>query len=212
MPSMPRRSITALMPALLAAAAIAMSPAAAAAAATQNVTMNDGYAYSPNPLTVTLGNAVKWQNNSAITKHDVNATKPNKYFTSGNAAGIHTGQAYTFTFSSAGTFSYICLAHSGEGMRGTVVVPMKVTRMAGSPERFKVIVGSAALPSNSPWERVVQVDLPGGGQHYTAIKTTRAASFKYTPSAGGTYRFRSYLLSTAGAGQSQTSPVGSSSH
>ena len=206
-----RRSMAALLPALLAAAAIAMSPAAAAAA-TQNVTMNDGYAYSPSPITVALGNAVRWQNNSAITKHDVNATKPNKYFTSGNAAGIHTGQSYTFTFSSAGTFSYICLAHSGEGMRGTVVVPMKVTRMAGSPERFKVTIGSAALPSDSPWERVVQVDLPGGGQHYSAIKTTRAASFKYTPSASGTYRFRSYLLSTTGAGQSQTSPVVSISH
>jgi plastocyanin len=211
MRSMSRRSISALVPALVAAAAIVLSPAAAAAA-TQNVTMNDGYAYNPNPIKVALGNTVKWQNNGAITKHDVNATKPNKYFTSGNPAGIHTGQSYAFTFSSAGTFSYICLAHSGEGMRGTVVVPMKVTRIAGSPERFKVVSGSTALPSNSPWVRVVQVDLPGGGQHYTVIKTTRAASFKYTPTAAGTYRFRSYLKSTSGAGQSQTSPVVSMSH
>ena len=206
-----RRSVASLLPVLAAAAAILATPAAAAAA-TRNVTMNDGYAYSPNPVTAALGTAVKWQNNSAITKHDVNATKPNKYFSSGNAAGIHTGQSFTFTFSSAGTFSYICLAHSGEGMRGTVVVPMQVKRLSGSPERFKVIVGSAAIPSSSPWERVVQVDVPGGGQHYNAIKTTRAASFKYTPSARGTYRFRSYLKSTNGAGQSQTSPVALISH
>jgi hypothetical protein len=98
-------------------------------------------------------------------------------------------------------------------MKGTVVVPMKVSRVAGSsPERFKVTVGSVALASSVPWVRVVQVDLPGGSATYTVIKTTRAASFKYKPTAHGTYRFRSYLKSTGSAGQSQVSPVVSISH
>lgn len=115
-------------------------------------------------------------------------------------------------FTSAGTFQYVCLHHSADNMRGTVVVPMKVTRLSGSHERFKVTVGSTAIASNAPWVRVVQVDLPVGGATYTVIKTTRAASFTYTPSAHGTYRFRSYLKSTGSAGQSQTSPAVSISH
>jgi plastocyanin len=210
-----RRSITALAPAIVAAVAITLMPASAAAATTRNVTMNDGYSYTPSSVTAALGDKVKWTNNAVLqsNKHDVNTSHPNHLFSSGGAGSIHPGNAYSYTFTSAGTFPYFCIFHASDHMKGTVTVPMKVKRVAGSsPERFKITVGSVALASSAPWVRVVQVDLPGGGATYTVIKTTRAASFKYKPASHGTYRFRSYLKSTGSNGQSQTSPVVSISH
>lgn len=175
--------------------------------------MNDGYSYSPTTAAIALGDKVKWTNNAVVSKHDVNTSTPHGLFSSGGAGSLHTGgDTYSYRFTSAGTFAYFCIFHASDDMRGTVVVPMKVSRVTGSPERFKITVGSVALASSVPWVRVVQVDLPHGGTHYSVIKTTRVAFFKYTPSAHGTYRFRSYLKSTGTAGQSQTSPVVSISH
>lgn len=90
MQSISRRSLAALAPALIAAATICLTPASVAAS-TQNVKMNDGYSYDPVSATVALGTTVHWHSNAASAKHDVNATQPNKLFSSGGAGGIHPG-------------------------------------------------------------------------------------------------------------------------
>ncbi len=71
-------------------------------------------AYSPNPITVTHGGSVMWVNNDSITH---TSTSDNNTWNSGN---IGPGASFTFTFPTAGTFTYHCLIHPG--MVGTVTV------------------------------------------------------------------------------------------
>lgn len=71
-------------------------------------------AFDPATVTVNAGDTVTWVNEDA-TKHDVVAD--NGEFTSNL---LDTGQAFSFTFSQAGTYRYHCSVHSG--MNGTVIV------------------------------------------------------------------------------------------
>ncbi len=63
-------------------------------------------AFGPDPLTVTAGTTVTWKNNDGVV-HTV--TSLNNAFDSGN---IGAGQSYSFTFNTAGTYTYHCLVHS----------------------------------------------------------------------------------------------------
>ena len=63
------------------------------------------FAFSVSTLTVSSGTAVKWTNNDA-TAHTV--TADDSSFNSGELA---SGQSYTHTFDSTGTFAYHCTYH-----------------------------------------------------------------------------------------------------
>jgi plastocyanin len=71
-------------------------------------------AYSPNPINITPGTTVSWVNNDNTT-----------HTSTGNAGiwssgSIAPGDRFSFTFQSAGTFSYHCSIHPN--MVGTVNV------------------------------------------------------------------------------------------
>jgi plastocyanin len=71
-------------------------------------------AYSPNPVTVSVGTTVSWLNNDNTTHTAVaNAGA----FTSPNVA---PNTRFNFTFTSAGTFPYHCTLHPN--MVGTITV------------------------------------------------------------------------------------------
>ena len=63
------------------------------------------FAFSVSTLTVSSGTAVKWTNNDA-TAHTV--TADDSSFNSGELA---SGQSFTHTFDSTGTFAYHCTYH-----------------------------------------------------------------------------------------------------
>jgi len=71
-------------------------------------------AYSPNPVSISVGGTVTWTNNDS-TAHT--ATADNGSFSSGNIA---PGGKFSQTFSTAGTFTYKCTIHPN--MVGTVTV------------------------------------------------------------------------------------------
>jgi plastocyanin len=73
-----------------------------------------GSAFSPSNLTVKVGDTVKWTNNDKI---DHTVTSDTGVFNSGNIAN---GATFSFTFSTAGTYSYHCSIHTF--MKGTIVV------------------------------------------------------------------------------------------
>jgi len=73
-----------------------------------------GMAFSPTTLNVTAGTVVKWTNKDALV-HTV--TSDSTLFDSGNIA---VNSVYSYTFNSAGTFTYHCKIHPT--MKGTVVV------------------------------------------------------------------------------------------
>jgi plastocyanin len=83
------------------------------AAAAGSVTIKD-FAFAPSSLTIGVGDTVTWTN-SGPSIHT--ATAKDGSFDSGN---LDKGQSYSKTFSSAGTYSYICRPHPF--MTGKIVV------------------------------------------------------------------------------------------
>ena len=70
--------------------------------------------FSPSTLNVSVGDTVTWTNKHTMTH---SATADNGTFDSGNLA---PGETYSFTFDTAGTYTYKCNIHSS--MTGTIVV------------------------------------------------------------------------------------------
>jgi plastocyanin len=77
------------------------------------VTIKD-FAFDPPQLEVAVGATVTWTNQDGAT-HTV--TGDNGEFDSGN---LDTGKSFSFTFTTAGTYSYHCEIHPY--MTATVVV------------------------------------------------------------------------------------------
>jgi plastocyanin len=75
----------------------------------------EGIAFNPAEVTVSVGDTVTWTNNDSVG-HDVTADS----FSSGDAGGMSPGDKFEHTFDEAGTFDYVCTVHPG--MEGTVVV------------------------------------------------------------------------------------------
>jgi plastocyanin len=91
-----------------------VSAAGSASVAILDGNSQSAFRFSPSSITVGAGETVTWTNNgSAPEGHNV----------SGGGLGsptLHNGQSYSHTFTSPGTFSYICSIHPF--MKGTVIV------------------------------------------------------------------------------------------
>jgi len=72
------------------------------------------FAFSPNNLNIKVGDKVTWTNNDSVTHHVVSDTG---VFDSGD---MSQGQAFNFTFNTAGSYSYHCSIHPE--MTGTIIV------------------------------------------------------------------------------------------
>jgi len=77
-----------------------------------NQVLIKGFAFNPAVLNVKVGDTVTWTNNDSVA-HTISGND----FKSNNLA---SGQSYSFTFTSAGTFDYICSIHPY--MKGAIVV------------------------------------------------------------------------------------------
>jgi amicyanin len=74
----------------------------------------DNFTFNPQKLTVKAGTTVTWTNNDDIP-HAIAAV--NKQFKS---KALDTGDAYSFTFTTPGTYQYFCSLHPH--MTGAIVV------------------------------------------------------------------------------------------
>jgi plastocyanin len=92
---------------------LAIAGVAPVLAATRNVSIA-GFAFSPDPVTIHVGDKVSWTNNDGVV-HNATGTAP------GFATGqIATGTSKAVTFNVAGTYPYHCTVHPA--MTGTVIV------------------------------------------------------------------------------------------
>lgn len=73
-----------------------------------------GFVFSPASLTVPVGTKVTWTNKDAATH---TATSNTGIFDSGD---LTQGKSFSFTFTTAGTYPYVCIYHTN--MIGTIVV------------------------------------------------------------------------------------------
>lgn len=86
-----------------------------ATAATDSVQISN-FAFSPAKITVKKGTTVTWTNKDSTT-HTVTE---NDGQSGPNSGPLQNSKSYSFTFSTAGTFKYICSIHPS--MAGEVVV------------------------------------------------------------------------------------------
>jgi len=116
------RRLKLLIPAIALVAVFAMAPAANSAVVVKGVSGPAGFHWKPKTTNVTRGTRVTWK--AVAGTHTVTAYRGswNKNTT------INQGQSTSFTFNSAGTYSFRCLFHSSlvngvcTGMCGKVVV------------------------------------------------------------------------------------------
>lgn len=85
------------------------------AVATNSVEIKN-LAFNPTPITVTVGTTVTWTNNDTVT-HTVTSTSGPASFDSGH---MEPGNTFSFTFTEAGTYDYMCTIHPY--MRAQVIV------------------------------------------------------------------------------------------
>ena len=86
---------------------------ATSAVATTAITI-DNFAFSPQAITVKVGDTVTWTNNDSTAHFP---TSDDNSFTAGE---VQPGAKVTATFSKAGTFTYHCAFHPE--MTGTIIV------------------------------------------------------------------------------------------
>lgn len=121
----------------LPSAAPSLMAPSVARGATHVVDVGDGF-FSPTSLTVTVGDTVTWTN---VDDSPHTATAAGA-FDSGN---LDAGQSFSYTFSEAGTFSYVCLYH--EEMVATITV---VAASVGSPQAPAPASAAPGAPVASP--------------------------------------------------------------
>ena len=157
-------------PRLAAAALVALAALAPAAlpspvaAATHSVEIGDGF-FGPAALTVAVGDTVTWTN-ADDSPHTVTAAGA---FDSGN---VDAGATFSFTFTEAGTFTYVCQYHDEMVATITVVAPGS----AGS-----AATPAPAAPATSPAATAATGQAADGT---TAGGTAHDAHTAGQPSAG----------------------------
>jgi len=108
---------------------IAATPARAAQ--THAVTIVD-FRFEPGQLTIAVGDTVTWTNQDGAAH---TATATGGAFDSGN---MKSGDAFSFTFASAGDYPYLCTYHPE--MTGTIIV------QAAAPSPSEGTTPSTAMP------------------------------------------------------------------
>lgn len=98
------------------------------------VAMTDARSFEPATLTVSVGDTVTWTNETDESHTVTSLSYGRNSFGSGDfdsesqARGSLTqalmapGAEYSFTFTTAGTYEYICIPHEDQGMKGKIVV------------------------------------------------------------------------------------------
>ncbi|MGH8272634.1 MAG: cupredoxin domain-containing protein [Gammaproteobacteria bacterium] len=110
---------------------VTTAPTTTAATTTATVGMTNTLKFTPQTITVHVGDTVVWKNGSDLT-HTVtdvpklaskagDATLP-KGAKSFNSGYINPGKSYSHTFTVPGTYHYFCIPHEALGMTGVVIV------------------------------------------------------------------------------------------
>ncbi|MDQ0748927.1 amicyanin [Streptomyces africanus] len=166
--------------AVLTLLALPLLPAGQASAASYSVTMK-GYAFSPASLSIPAGSTVTWTNQDTAP-HDVKTTS--------GPVSIHSpmldkGQSWSFTFTTAGSYGYVCTVHPN--MTAGITVRAAAPATTAAPTAHEHTGSSSGNRPTAPSRTT-----PGGG-----TPTMRMPSSSPSPTASA-----SSTASAAAAGQS----------
>jgi plastocyanin len=175
--------------ALTVLAAAPIGAAAPAYADTEAVSVEDGSPeFSPGRLTVRVGDTVRWSNTSLINAHNVSSSRGGWSFGADLAPLLSPGSSSaSFTFTSAGSYSYVCRFHPGMG--GAVVVtgggpkpaPSSPPTPTSAPKPTPTRSPSAAPTAASPTRAITSP--PASPQRPSAAAAKPPASRRPRPAA-----------------------------
>jgi plastocyanin len=86
-----------------------------------NPVIISGFAFSPNIITVHVGDTVTWKNNDGVTHTVTSDSNSTVAFNSGN---MNDGATFTFTFTTAGDYWYHCTIHPSMAHAIVRVIPV----------------------------------------------------------------------------------------
>ncbi|HEX2756341.1 MAG TPA: cupredoxin family copper-binding protein [Candidatus Limnocylindrales bacterium] len=129
-------------------ALVATAGASAALAADHGVDIA-GFAFSPDSITIAVGDTVTWTNGDGVSH---TATANDSSFDTGTIAA---GSSRSATFSTAGTFSYHCRIHPA--MTATIVVAGSTT----PPPTDTLDPAAASSNGGAPWALLALAALGG---------------------------------------------------
>ncbi len=182
-----------------------LAAAPSALAATKEVKLNDDF-FAPDATKVPVGGKVHWSR-AASSSNQHNVVQNNRLFRSGDPTFGRINFTRVF---SAGTFPYLCEIHAGQGMTGTVKVPVK---LSAAPARKPFTVTWATRKSNTGARFAVQFRV-GTGVWKTWKSKTEAKGDVFgkrgSPvrvKSGKKYSFRALSKKAKGRGASNLSPV-----
>ena len=185
--SMTRRTIVVLLGATL----LALGPAGEAGAVTVAVNAQN-FSFTPRTARDPRGGTVKWTFHGST--HTATDSSGMALFNSGPKG---PGSTYSFAFTAAGMYPYLCQFHASfYGMRGSVAVPVSVAPTSGPLGRTFMVTWASAAPRPG-FVFDVQVKRPGSSA-FVALRTgTTARSTTFRPTSRGAWSFRSRLRKTA---------------
>ncbi|GAA2495635.1 cupredoxin family copper-binding protein [Streptomyces longisporus] len=171
---MPR--LTALLGALFLAGAAIVLPAPAVQAAAGHQVLMSGYAFSPRSLTITAGDTVTWTNQDQAP-HDVETTS--------GPASVHSpmlskGGSWSHTFTTPGTYGYLCTVHPG--MTAQLVVeaaaaPAPTVQQHQHPTAAAPATRAAgAMPSSMHMGHSAEAAAPGAAKSPSPSPTASASA------------------------------------
>ena len=159
---------------------------------------------APDPVRIQPGQTVRWVNPIFRSNHTATNYAPLSLWDSGEIAQNGT---FTFTFTAAGSYDYLCTIHERFNMVSTVQVLDKVSPPGGPAGTvFSVLVASEDAPTDFVYD--IQKKNPGGvWQGWMVGVTAATAQFDSTGLPPGAYRFRSRLHRISDDAASDYSPA-----
>lgn len=167
-----------LLGAALLACALAVLFAQPAQATSHHIVIKQ-YAYSPRSLSVSQGDTVTWTNQDSV-EHDVEVTKGPAMF---HSPMLKKGQSWSFTFTTAGAFSYVCSVHPDMTASISVAASATPTHTHAAPVAAKPTATTAA-----PTKSTAHTDSHSGSasaqkQPHPIATTTDQATVTAVPSS-----------------------------
>ncbi|MFL6159797.1 MAG: plastocyanin/azurin family copper-binding protein [Marmoricola sp.] len=158
------------LPVLLSAAAVLLVGSPAAAHDEPHQVAIKQYMYMPMALTIEQGDTVTWTNDDTV-EHDVTITAGPVSF---HSPMLAQGKSWRYTFTTAGSYSYICSVHPD--MKATVTVKAGAT--AARPTQSAVpAVPAAQKPGDARTNAATPgTKLPAGHPTHAGAKSHRATS------------------------------------
>jgi plastocyanin len=152
---------------LIVALGTVLGPGAAPASAASHAIVIKQYAYSPPALTIAQGDTVTWTNRDSVA-HDVTVSSGPAHF---HSPLLAQGRSWSFTFSTAGSYSYLCSVHPDMVAAITVTPKATPTKAANQQPTRPPSQAPSQAPTRAPAVTTPVTTAPAHAAHPATATT-----------------------------------------